>query len=124
VPQASRCELTNNNQQLSSGCGERQAPIWSSAACPLRTGGTLPCWASSTGTSNDVLRMYGCTNVSFSGGTLGAALSRNVGAGPRNPRCLQLFPPSWRVADWYTVACTPLLALTARDDTSDRVAWQ
>jgi hypothetical protein len=33
--------------------------------------------------------------------TLSGVAQRVAGAAPPNPFCMTIFPPSWRVADWY-----------------------
>jgi hypothetical protein len=102
VEKARRCEVSNvMDRRFSQGCRERQRPDWSTD-CPLHVGAQLPCWHSTGVTKPDVLDMFGCSDVSPAAG-LGQVIRGLVGQGPPNPLCYSIFPPSWRMADWFSV---------------------
>ena len=103
VEKARRCEISNvMDRRFSPGCRERQRPDWSTTDCPLHVGAQLPCWHSTGVTKPDVLDIFGCSDVSPAAG-LGQVIRGLVGHGPPNPMCYSIFPPSWRMADWFTV---------------------
>ena len=103
---------------LAEGCGERPAPPeFGESRCPLQTGGTLKCWYIPKDPDapgmQELLNVHGCggksddaLDGSGSGsprrfGSLSEVAEGMAGAGPPNPYCMSIFPPSWRMSDWY-----------------------
>ena len=88
------------SRRLSTTCQTRTMPAQWANDCPLKVGGTLPCWqlAQATTTAG---HFHGCPadNAGASEG-LSRTMQSIAGDGPPNPACLTIFPPSWRLADW------------------------
>ena len=118
-----KCELPSIvSQELTDGCGKRARPSeWSNDNCPLRTGGRLTCYYRGNEPADSLAAMvHGCkegrdtdtgrrlghdegAGDSYNNNVIGINIENEVGAGPPNPYCMGIFPPSWRLDDW-TVA--------------------
>jgi hypothetical protein len=104
---------------LEEGCGERMAPGEFASKCPLMPGGMLKCWyipkEPDAPGMQELLGAHGCggkssDTVNSTGretddakmfGSLSEVAEGMAGAGPPNPFCMSIFPPSWRLTDWY-----------------------
>ena len=97
------CELRDNlDRDLPLGCSLRELPSAWLGTCPLRVGGQLTCYYLPS--PSDDARFHGCNSPNAEPSTdttLSTATAARVGTGPPNPYCMTIFPPSWRVKDWY-----------------------
>ena len=106
VPSARRCEMPHeprsNGGTLSPGCSEREIP-WPSGAssCPLRAGGRMPCWYLEQ-PDDELANIHGCS-ATVPQNSVTTLVRGKFGGGPPNPLCVTIFPPSWRLADWFVV---------------------
>jgi hypothetical protein len=107
---ASLCHLHGDSpisrivsHRVTSGCAARDLPGSWGDSCPLRVGGELQCWYMGDGNASGAEGYHGCGPQAPVAGaeTLSGVAQRVAGAAPPNPFCMTIFPPSWRVADWY-----------------------
>lgn len=110
---------------MTDGCLTREKPNWA-GGCAMTVGDTVPCWwlnpssGMNAATRDSIKREHGCKGTSTSAlMTSGAGIpvgphdsstrlsfimSRRAGAGPPNPDCMTIFPPSWRTKDYFVYA--------------------
>jgi hypothetical protein len=126
------------SQALTPGCNVRAMPREWASECPLRVGGNLPCWQLA---SSGAAAFHGCAGTrrraaqSATGAAAAAAAASGrrlsegsrygafsslsdavesiAGAGPPNPQCLSIFPPSWRMADWFVFVWVKVCTMVA-----------
>eukprot|EP00966_Prymnesium_polylepis_P246720 5706061-Prymnesium_polylepis.2 len=112
------CELEGANplsrilaRHVTPGCAVRSIE-WGSE-CPLHVGGKLKCWFLSAGSDAAPGKYHGCGHEDLTDSrppTLSTATDLLAGAGPPNRYCMTIFPPEWRVHDWYVATWLQELA--------------